>query len=194
MKCIEWSKYLKSMENVAEAGYFFLQIFGVDGVTTFPLPDATLIREAKQAFAARQRIETGIALRRCRSLHLRTDGSSDTEGYTIQNFLMSGHIAEPTNTDAGVFDSLRVDRLLAFTRLACKDGKYLAQSLKRILELDEYKSEDGDVHMILYVDTVHADGASDVTKFTAEVEVLKGEELQALVESGRGQVAGELIG
>ena len=48
--------------------------------------------------------------------------------------------------------------------------------------------------MILYVDTVHADGASDVTKFTAEVEVLKGEELQALVESGRGQVAGELIG
>ena len=62
---LEWGqKYLKSMENVADAAYAFLQAFGVKE-TTFPNPDPTTIRESMKIFAQYQRVETGMLMRRC---------------------------------------------------------------------------------------------------------------------------------
>lgn len=62
---LEWGhKYLKSMENVADAAYAFLQAFGVEE-TTFPIPDPTTIRESMKIFAQHQRVETGMLMRRC---------------------------------------------------------------------------------------------------------------------------------
>ena len=88
---------------------------------------------------------------------------------------VAGHINSKVDTDAGVLHSLTIDRLVAFTRLAAKDGDYAAESFKRVFELDECKSAEGDVHMLLKVDSLQGDGASDVTATATGIGVRKGE-------------------
>ena len=141
---------------------------------------------------------------------MRGGGAGDTDGFAIENLIVSGagicdcascvsvvgvvgHINSKIDTSAGTLNSLTIDRLVAFTRLAAKDGDYVAESFKRIFELDEYKSAEGDVHMLLKVDSLQGDGASDVTATATGIGVRKGEILEQYISEGKARVAGELL-